>query len=82
MLKFERYFFLPGTVCLYNIKEDPCETTDISSKNPNIVEKLKDMLQIEFKRTIPRIKPHESNLNALPSLHNYAWDVWRSDNSN
>ncbi|XP_052740683.1 arylsulfatase I-like [Bicyclus anynana] len=67
-----------GTVCLYNIKEDPCESTDLSTSKPDIVDKLTSRLQLEFKRVIPRTVPHESNLNALPSLHNYTWDVWRS----
>ncbi|CAH2247263.1 jg15454 [Pararge aegeria aegeria] len=66
-----------GTVCLYNIRDDPCEITDVSSSNPDIVEKLNARLQIEFKRTIPRTVPHESNINALPCSHNYTWDVWR-----
>ncbi|XP_045765790.1 arylsulfatase J-like [Maniola jurtina] len=70
-----------GTICLYNIKEDPCESRDISAINPDLVEKLYARLQIETKRVIPRIKPHESNLNALPSLHNHVWNVWRSSDT-
>ncbi|XP_046963556.1 arylsulfatase J-like [Vanessa cardui] len=71
-----------GTWCLFNIKEDPCEIMDLSSKYPDIAEKLYSQLKAESKRIIPRQVPHEINLQAMPSLHNYAWDVWHASEGN
>ncbi|XP_050343342.1 arylsulfatase J-like isoform X2 [Nymphalis io] len=71
-----------GKWCLFNIKEDPCEIIDLSSTYPDIAEKLYFQLKIEMNRTIPRKVPHEINLQAIPSLHNYTWDVWHSSESN
>ncbi|CAH2105720.1 unnamed protein product [Euphydryas editha] len=65
-----------GTWCLFNIKEDPCELKDLSSTHPNIAAKLFSRLETEMKRLIPRKVPHETNLYAAPSLHNYTWDIW------
>ncbi|XP_050664475.1 arylsulfatase J-like [Leptidea sinapis] len=62
--------------CLYNIKEDPCETEDLSIKNPQIVEKLNSLLKEEMKRMVRRRVPLIKDLRAKPTLHNNTWTTW------
>ncbi|CAK1598762.1 unnamed protein product [Parnassius mnemosyne] len=62
-------------ICLFNIKEDPCEMQDLAENYPDVVQKMLDRLKIELNRTIPRKTP-VSDPRASPLLHNFAWDVW------
>ncbi|CAG9792716.1 unnamed protein product [Diatraea saccharalis] len=64
-----------GTVCLYNIKKDPCETTDLSKEYPELVNKMLKVLNIEKKRVIPRV-PTIRQPRANPVYFNYTWDVF------
>ena len=34
-----------GKACLYNLENDPCETTDVASDNPDIYDKLLELLK-------------------------------------
>ncbi|XP_026322449.1 arylsulfatase J-like [Hyposmocoma kahamanoa] len=63
-------------VCLYNIKEDPCEKRDLSSTHPDIVRNLLSRLQIELKRTKERVWPLIRDPRGRPSAHNYTWTSW------
>ncbi|XP_063619298.1 arylsulfatase B-like [Cydia splendana] len=65
-----------GTVCLYNIIEDPCETKDISKLYPDIVQQLLQKLGTEKNRTIPRILPLVRDPRSHPNQFNYAWSTW------
>ncbi|CAH0605799.1 unnamed protein product [Chrysodeixis includens] len=64
------------TVCLYNIKEDPCETTELSAKHPDLVCEMSSLLRAEAARRMPRVKPTFRNPLSAPSRFNYTWDVW------
>ncbi|XP_072939417.1 arylsulfatase B-like isoform X2 [Epargyreus clarus] len=63
-------------ICLFNIKEDPCETQDLSATYPHIVKIMKERLQKELQRTIPRTIPYYSDPRAAPALHNFTWTTW------
>ncbi|KAJ8727646.1 hypothetical protein PYW07_001765 [Mythimna separata] len=64
-----------GKVCLYNIIEDPCETTELSASYPDLVSCMQSLLQAEIEKKIPRV-PVCRNPLAAPRLLNYTWDVW------
>lgn len=56
-------------ICLYNIKEDPCETRDVSKENPDIVVNMLQLLKVELTKTVPRTDPPlASDPRSLPSL--------------
>lgn len=56
--------------------DDPCETTDVSTRFPEIVLRLQAKLEDEMKRLVPRSKPIFRDPRATPSLHNYTWASW------
>ncbi|XP_004924046.1 arylsulfatase B [Bombyx mori] len=62
--------------CLYNIKEDPCETNDLSATYPDIAESMLKRLHIEISKTIPRTVPLYRNPESLPRLHNFTWTTF------
>ncbi|XP_049869913.1 arylsulfatase J-like isoform X2 [Pectinophora gossypiella] len=63
-------------VCLFDIKNDPCETRDLSVTMPDVVERLQDILKAEMNRVVDRPNPLFRDPRALPSLHNYTWATW------
>ncbi|XP_050664391.1 arylsulfatase B-like isoform X5 [Leptidea sinapis] len=63
-------------LCLFNIKEDPCETENLSSRYPDIVETMHGLLMAEIKRSVKRKKTIFRDPKARPSLHNYTWTSW------
>ncbi|XP_045494378.1 arylsulfatase I-like isoform X1 [Colias croceus] len=65
-----------GKHCVFNIKEDPCETKDLSDSQPDVAKELYSRLQVEIIRTIRRRVPLHRDLRAAPSLHNYTWTTW------
>lgn len=65
-----------GKACLYNIKDDPCESNDISAENPDVVTRLQSRLASEIKRTVSRVVPVYRDPRSRPSLHNYTWTTW------
>ncbi|XP_053603795.1 arylsulfatase J-like isoform X2 [Plodia interpunctella] len=62
-------------VCLFNIIDDPCETTDISEKYPDLVKDLTERLQVELKQRIPRTHGY-FDARSTPSLFNYTWTTF------
>lgn len=64
--------------CLYNIDEDPCETTDLSDDpaNTGLINELTDRLKDEWSNRIPRRMPLYRDPRARPSLFNYTWATW------
>ncbi|CAB3238843.1 unnamed protein product [Arctia plantaginis] len=68
-----------GTVCLYDIKKDPCETTDLSKAYPELMRMIKVLLDTEVARMIPRTLPVFRDPLAAPYLANYTWTTWVSD---
>ncbi|XP_047022719.1 arylsulfatase B-like [Helicoverpa zea] len=65
-----------GKVCLYNIREDPCETTELSASYPHLVLSMQALLQAEVSKRIPRKKVTYRNPLSAPSRFNYTWDTW------
>ncbi|XP_072939691.1 arylsulfatase B-like [Epargyreus clarus] len=68
-----------GKLCLFNIKEDPCETRDISQTYPQVAEDMNTRLQAEIQRMIPRQVPFSYDSRAHPSLHNFTWTTWADE---
>ncbi|KAL4707907.1 hypothetical protein ACJJTC_013698 [Scirpophaga incertulas] len=66
-----------GKVCLYNIKEDPCERNDLSLEYPDIVSKLSIRLECEKQRVVPRVTPILRDPKSNPALHNYTWNIFK-----
>ncbi|KAH9628892.1 hypothetical protein HF086_017821 [Spodoptera exigua] len=64
------------TVCLFNIIEDPCETTDLSATYPDLVASMLALLDVEMSKRIPRVLPVVIDPLSAPRLHNYTWDTW------
>ncbi|CAH1647208.1 unnamed protein product [Spodoptera littoralis] len=64
------------TSCLFNIKEDPCETRDLSATYPDLVLRMQAQLEQEVKKTIFRKGPVFRDPLSAPSRFNYTWDVW------
>ncbi|XP_073998030.1 arylsulfatase B-like [Rhodnius prolixus] len=66
--------------CLFNIKEDPCETNNILTNNKKIVREIERKL-VAFRRTMipPRNKRTESIAN--PRFYNNTWVNWDDYNN-
>ncbi|KAI8424447.1 hypothetical protein MSG28_002935 [Choristoneura fumiferana] len=66
-----------GKTCLYNIKEDPCETKDLTKTHPETVSRLMERLEEEKKRLVPRtVVPVARDQRSRPSLHDFSWTTW------
>lgn len=63
--------------CLFDLKNDPCETTNIKDKYPDIFEKMKAKLDVYAKKQAkPRIT-YFKDPQADPRLHGNSWKPWR-----
>ncbi|XP_028175730.1 arylsulfatase B-like [Ostrinia furnacalis] len=62
-------------LCLFNIKDDPCETKDLSALFPDLVESMLLRLTEEKKRLIPR-SPLYRNPKSNPAFFNYTWTTF------
>nr|CAD7437688.1 unnamed protein product [Timema bartmani] len=61
--------------CLFNIREDPCETTNLASQRPAVLNSLKDTLERYRGTTVrPLNVPGEARAN--PALWNDTWVSW------
>ncbi|KAI5646462.1 sulfatase domain-containing protein [Phthorimaea operculella] len=65
--------------CLFNIKDDPCETKDLSKLYPEVAERLTAKLEAEMRRVVDRPAPFVQDARARPSLHNYTWTTFAND---
>jgi len=64
-----------GSYCLFHVTADPCEMNNVASKYPEVVEKLKEVMEAYRKSAVPRLnKP--ANPRSDPSLHDYTWTNW------
>ncbi|XP_031561188.1 arylsulfatase B-like [Actinia tenebrosa] len=64
------------TEALYNITADPTERTDLSSKYPDLVHKMKDRVQYYMKGLVPPImKPNDPTAYET-AKKNGAWSPW------
>nr|CAD7415613.1 unnamed protein product [Timema poppensis] len=61
--------------CLFNIREDPCETTNLASQRPAVLNSLQDTLERYRGTTVrPLNVPGEARAN--PALWNDTWVSW------
>lgn len=63
-------------VWLFNIKDDPLETTDLSASRPQIVKEMLDMLAEYDKSSVP-VRFPGSDPQANPDLRGGFWGPWR-----
>lgn len=62
--------------CLFDLFKDPCETTDVSQNNENVVMALQAKLLDFRKSLVPQKKLHISPF-ANPNRCNGAWFTWK-----
>jgi arylsulfatase A-like enzyme len=63
------------SICLFNIKDDPCEYNNLAALLPSVVAKLQERIDF-YKQTmvLPGNKPIDPAGN--PALHNGVWEPW------
>lgn len=67
--------------CLFDLLNDPCETTNLASSMPLLLAQLQR--EVKYYGAIakePRNKPGDPNSN--PALHNGTWTWWYDDDGN
>lgn len=65
--------------CLFDIFEDPCETTNIITEKPTIALELKTKLMELYGEIVPQ-KSFIKDPNANPILYNNTWFTWLESN--
>ncbi|KAF4518666.1 hypothetical protein B566_EDAN002700 [Ephemera danica] len=64
-----------GETCLFNIKDDPCETKDLAREQPLILQSMLDLLAAYNATAVPpRNQPTDPNSN--PVFWNRSWTNW------
>ncbi|XP_068907047.1 arylsulfatase B-like [Tenebrio molitor] len=66
-----------GSVCLYDIPNDPCEENDLTKFFSSVVRRIKRTLVNYRKDLVPQIETTIDIENADPKLFQYAWNPWR-----
>lgn len=61
--------------CLFNLKDDPCETTNLANENPLIMKILEDALEQARNTAVP-INNIPRDPRADPALYNGTWTNW------
>lgn len=61
--------------CLFDLLRDPCETTDISGEEPEVLREMKDKLG-QFWGQVVSHKVGEPEENANPRYYNDTWVTW------
>lgn len=64
--------------CLYDLFEDPCETTNIASTHPQVVNRLSQKLEAAWTYLKPQ-KPKFVDPKANPIYFNNTWYTWLDD---
>ena len=64
-----------NSVCLFNVKSDPCEYNNLASYFPTLVKNLWQKI-LNYNKTVvsPLNKPIDPKSN--PIYHNSIWDIW------
>lgn len=64
--------------CLYNLNDDPCEDNNLADLYPEIVQRLRGMLDLHRATAVaPRNKPADPL--ADPGLYNNTWTYWQDE---
>ncbi|GBN53577.1 hypothetical protein AVEN_201414-1 [Araneus ventricosus] len=61
--------------CLFNITEDPCETTNIADLYPEIVQSMLDILK-DYERQAVKPQFQECDPHGDPMCHGFAYVPW------
>ncbi|KAF2881888.1 hypothetical protein ILUMI_24269 [Ignelater luminosus] len=64
--------------CLYDLFDDPCETTNIASTHPEVVKRLGEKLTEAWKYLKPQ-KPKIVDPKSNPIYNNNTWFTWLDD---
>ncbi|XP_057307958.1 arylsulfatase J-like [Hydractinia symbiolongicarpus] len=64
--------------CLFNLKEDPCEYTDVSKDHPIIYKKMLDRLQEYRDGMVKSRRTTYRDPEANPKLNNGVWGPWKN----
>ena len=62
--------------CLFNIITDPCETTDVSTKNEGVARKLYNTLLLYKRTLVGQINKPPDIEGANPAKFNNTWSPW------
>lgn len=62
--------------CLFNLRDDPCETTNLASTRPLVVLSLEESLSRYRKSAVPPGNPKSDDPNADPAFWNNTWVNW------
>lgn len=78
--KSTRPYIVCRAFCLFDLKEDPCETEDIAEEFPSIVEDLKKELTRFWQELVPQgVRTVDASAN--PIYHNGSWTTWLDVNN-
>lgn len=67
---------LTHTLCLFDIRTDPCEQTDLSSTNADIATKMYDLLLRHRRLLVPQLNKPWDLTGADPAKFNNTWTSW------
>ena len=65
-----------GNLCLFNLKNDPCEYHDLSASNPHIYQFMLNRLKFYNESMVPSRRNTYRDPLADPKLHNGVWEPW------
>ena len=65
----------PKTLCLFNVKQDPCELDNLSDKYPLQVSALQELLERYNSTVVPALNK-EADPRSNPKYWNYTWTNW------
>ncbi|XP_065217853.1 arylsulfatase B-like isoform X2 [Planococcus citri] len=69
------------TGCLFNIKNDPCEFTDLSENEPNLISKFQSKMHLYRRQLVPQQKA-SADPDCDPRKYHDYWSPWvESDGS-
>lgn len=66
------FLTISDSVCLFNLRDDPCETNDLSQNYPYIVKQLKSALVYYRNGLVPQ-EIDTISIDSIPELYNYTW---------
>lgn len=70
--------FICRGLCLFDLFNDPCETTDIASQEPLIVESLKSRINEYWPQVVPQ-KVKFVDPTSDPKFCNGTWWLWKEN---
>jgi arylsulfatase B len=65
----------PSSVCLFNLRQDPCELDNQADKNPLMVAALQELVDQHNATVVPPLNK-EADPRSNPKFWNYTWTNW------